>query len=1100
MSPTATRFASTLRYVRALAGAPERLTDGQLLGRFLHDRDEAAFAELLRRHGPLVLGVARRRLADRHAAEDVAQAAFLALARQAARLRGQASVAGWLFTVAFRLARKEQARTARRSGLLPDDSATPAPPGGDPLAAVSGRELVAVIDEELARLPERYRLPLLLCGLDGLARDEAAARLGWSLGSLRGRLERGRELLRQRLEARGLEVPAVLVGMLVAGSAEAVPPGLVEAVTRAALAAPAPATWGALQMVALAVGLLTAVGGAGLALRPGSVPAPPANPVDSPPAVVEAGPRTDRFGDPLPPGAVARLGTVQLRHAQPRGLAFTPHGKLRTLGGDHTVREWNPATGRSVAEHPISDEFNLNNAILSPDGRLVFGRLYPAINTVALWDVDARQFRYRFQAPWTGISTEAFSPDGSLVALASRTGPLSLWDTRTGRARTLGPPRQDADLLAFSPDGRRLAGYSLNAPTRIWDVETGEELAHFPKPDDAWSMAFTPDGRTLVTLGAGRPPMFWDARTGRPAEGIIPPPVTGPQAVTFDPDGKTLVVASQEGVLFWDAAAGREVRRLTGGPAARLTFSADGRTLAASSRGLNHASVRIWDLATGRPAQPEAAEYGHRAEVSALAWTPDGRWLASAGSDGGLWLWDTARRSPVWTAACPSSNVRDRLAFLPDGRFLVGQSDQVLFIDRATGRRLDSLPLSDAGAGAVRLHLMAMHLADDGRTLATLCQILDGRGSFAFQTLDLATGRRTRGQSFGPGGVTAYGRFTADGRKYVCSKLGLQDIIDGQPGMSLHGEDRIEFPFALSPGEGLLAAGVRRLVKRPDGPRVEMDHIGVWETLTGEPVLKLESADCAQALFTADGRRLITAGVDGLRLWDVGTGRELARRPAPSRARGFSGPSFASALAVAPDGRTVATGQIDSTVLLWDLLPDRPVAAARPALTPPEAEALWADLAGADAARAHAAVWRLADDPATALGLLRERLRPAAEIEAARWSKWRSDLDSDRFATRERATAELAELGGLAEPKLRGWLQGQPSEEVRRRVEQLLARLPSASPAPERLRELRAVRALELIGTPAARELLNTLARGAPSAPLTRASAEAVQRLARKTP
>src|SRR4051812_48700532 len=110
MSTTARPFAQTLRCIRILAGEPWRLTDAHLLGRFVADRDEDAFAELLRRHGPLVRGVARRRLADPHAADDIFQATFLALVRQAPRLVRHGPLAGWLYTVADRLARKEQVR------------------------------------------------------------------------------------------------------------------------------------------------------------------------------------------------------------------------------------------------------------------------------------------------------------------------------------------------------------------------------------------------------------------------------------------------------------------------------------------------------------------------------------------------------------------------------------------------------------------------------------------------------------------------------------------------------------------------------------------------------------------------------------------------------------------------------------------------------------------------------------------------------------------------------------------------------------------------------------------------------------------------------
>jgi RNA polymerase sigma factor (sigma-70 family) len=150
-----------LEHIRAAAGPPPPLDDEILLARFTANRDEAAFAELVRRHGPLVRGVARRRLPDHHEADDVTQATFLALARQAGRLNRCRPLAGWLFTVAHRLACKAQARAARRPGPPHDDIAVTA----DPLDALTARELVAALDDELARLPDRYRLPLVLCAL-----------------------------------------------------------------------------------------------------------------------------------------------------------------------------------------------------------------------------------------------------------------------------------------------------------------------------------------------------------------------------------------------------------------------------------------------------------------------------------------------------------------------------------------------------------------------------------------------------------------------------------------------------------------------------------------------------------------------------------------------------------------------------------------------------------------------------------------------------------------------------------------------------------------------------------------------------------------------
>ena len=186
-----------------------RVPDGEYLRRFVEDRDEEAFAELVRRNGPLVLRACRSVLRDPAAADDAFQTAFLQLARHAARLTGSPSAAGWLHRTAIRAAgaiRRAEARRDRR-----EQAARPAP-DAQPPADLTWLEVREAIDAELARLPEKYRLPLLLCYLEGLTYDDAAARLGCSPRALRGRLERGRQLLRRRLESRGLPAVALALG------------------------------------------------------------------------------------------------------------------------------------------------------------------------------------------------------------------------------------------------------------------------------------------------------------------------------------------------------------------------------------------------------------------------------------------------------------------------------------------------------------------------------------------------------------------------------------------------------------------------------------------------------------------------------------------------------------------------------------------------------------------------------------------------------------------------------------------------------------------------------------------------------------------------
>src|SRR5207248_1968751 len=210
----------------------DEASDRELLERYARRRDEAAFAALVDRHGPLVLGVCRRVLPQRHDAEHVFQAAFLVLARKAAGVRWRESVGGWLYQVAYRLARKARAVEHRRRARERLAANAPRP---EPAAALTWDEARAVLDEELDRLPEKYRLPLLHCYLEGQTRDQASRRLGWSLRTLDRRLDQAKTLLRHRLTRRGVTLPAALLTAGLAQPATAsVPAALLTSTLRSA--------------------------------------------------------------------------------------------------------------------------------------------------------------------------------------------------------------------------------------------------------------------------------------------------------------------------------------------------------------------------------------------------------------------------------------------------------------------------------------------------------------------------------------------------------------------------------------------------------------------------------------------------------------------------------------------------------------------------------------------------------------------------------------------------------------------------------------------------------------------------------------------------
>jgi RNA polymerase sigma factor (sigma-70 family) len=216
------KLGSVLHYIRRWAAGPGGTgpTDGQLLDRFVAHRDEEAFGVLLERHGRLVFNVCRRILHDSHNAEDAFQATFLVLAQKANSIRRLDSVASWLYGVAYRISVRAKARAQKRSDQ--ERQAVGMEPAS-PESEAAWRELRPLLDAELDQLPEKYRAPLVLCYFEGLSNEEAAEQLQWPSGTVKGRLARARDLLRERLARRGLTLSAAALTALLGEQAMAAP-------------------------------------------------------------------------------------------------------------------------------------------------------------------------------------------------------------------------------------------------------------------------------------------------------------------------------------------------------------------------------------------------------------------------------------------------------------------------------------------------------------------------------------------------------------------------------------------------------------------------------------------------------------------------------------------------------------------------------------------------------------------------------------------------------------------------------------------------------------------------------------------------------------
>ncbi len=615
-------------------------------------------------------------------------------------------------------------------------------------------------------------------------------------------------------------------------------------------------------------------------------------------------------------------------------------------------------------------------------------------------------------------------------------------------------------------------------------------------------LAFTPDGKTVIAVNGEGVVTWVDATSEKPVGTLRPSPGIGRTSyAALSPDGKILAVAAEEGILLWDMAARKELRRLPQGKVTKMTFAFDSKTMASAGE----REIRLWDVPTG---QRLHYRQGHDNNVQTLAVSPDGKVLASAAWDGHtMQVWDTATGKSLGILEGHDSDIRC-CDFSVDGKWVIsgGVNDGTVRIwDRSSGQELRRLEIEAQNPGLRKsVGIFTFQLSPDKRHLAAISNEYRGNHDESdINVWELATGKLVMCRPFrGPGNSSgwqvAFGsRFTPDIKGLTVetrSSLIIEEVKTGRRLATIPGD--LGNPIAFSPDGKLVAAGIHKTTPGPDGGGYQVLAIKVAEMATGKEVLRFETSPMMTHLvFSQDGRFLGGADEKAIRVWNAFTGKQVFERMWPEEVVYNKHWPPIHSLAFMPNGRALATGMQDGTILVWDLARESwPTTQVEHDLDQKKLDSPWTNLLADDAAQAYQAINKLTGAPEHAALFLRERLQPKTDSDMKLAERLIADLDSSQFAVREAAGKKLAELGEQAEPALRRALAGKPSAEVRRHAEARLA-APRPILSGSFLRELRVVWVLERIGTPAARELLKKLAGGFPDVPLTQDAKASLERL-----
>ncbi len=898
----------TLRHLNTLfsVGMVGGLTDAQLLERFTSYRDESAelaFRALLERHGPMVLRVCRAVLRDAHDADDAFQATFLVLVRRASSLWVRDSLGPWLHQVAYRIAHCARSDAARRrqQELRASEFTARFHDDGD------RDDLTAVVHEELGRLPRRYRETVVLCLLEGLTPEQAARHLNCPVGTVHSRLARGREQLRGRLARRGLATPAGLLAVEWArnGVSAAVPPALVDSTSRAALG--------------IAVGQVSA----------GAVPASVAALTGTILRTMLMAKIRVTVATLLLFGVVAAgAGVLGARSGEPESRARRSKSRERDRS---TISPLSFLSRRPNRPAPIPAATHFPRALVCDWDHCGFAPPRSSLN----WRCPP------MNRPSSASGTS--SSCGMRPPAKNGGGPTGVsmdFELSDNRAAAYGQA-----LLAFSSDSSRFytLGRQNEHPGRqnevlVWDTSSGRhEVLAVASPDKntggafgpfgAESVDITPDGKKLAVGSAGGV-VVCDLQ-GKVLYEIANAAV-GPFKVDdkdrmalgwrqyslarFSPNGKILAVVTSdrpEEVRLYGAETGREPRKVAlASRLVRLAFSPDGKQLATTER---DSAVRLYDVETGNPAWSHVVKLTDPYEnyTSAVAFSPDGKILAACATDNRIHLMNPATGEEL--AQLTGHHWYPwALAFTANSKMLYssGWDPAIRRWDVAARRQL-ALPEGDCATGVVAA-------SPDGETVA----YENDAGAIRLVDTQRGTERRTLAL---PGTEYSQLVFSPDGRRLAGGGTSGDQVhiaVWDVPGGELR--HRWDWTKGRDPH-----STVESLCFTPDGSRLaaavfRQSAAYVWDLAADQQIARLAHNQVYGLSFSPDGTTLVTAGWDEIiRFWETDTGNIRREVKVVDRAKGevkinAQGDDLrVSTVCYAPEGGLIATAHLDGTVRIW---------------------------------------------------------------------------------------------------------------------------------------------------------------------------------------